>query len=397
MNKTNASICIQAKWKTQLINALIFFLCLFSVSTLFQSLSEKVALNRIVAIFIVFILITLNSKSMELKNLIRILLLAGISVFHLFLSENFFRDLTDVIYILTTILVIIAISNKDNVIIFRRSLMNSSKIILILACIECFIVLCLLIGKIGYTQSSQWGMNSYFRGLCNSEHTMASLGCMLLAMLLVANSNRVHSPWLILLFSIIPSYAILQTGARIFLFPLGILLFFIIEGNVKARWMKFIVYSISILLGVYIAESSGMANKFIYALSNQYASNALSAFTSGRSEFWKADLNNYLSGNVITLLIGNGFSSIYNLNYHLFGIKIWSHNDIIHLLNCVGFIGCYSYISIILLALKRIKFQVRRLAVILIIYGYVFIPMLLNGFFPYQHLLYSFVFLYFAI
>ena len=196
---------------------------------------------------------------------------------------------------------------------------------------------------------------------------------------------------------LIPSFGILESGARVFLFPMAILLVLYIQYTIKKPLLRIIIYIFGIVCGLAVILRSNMAEKFAFVANNQYATNAFSSFTSGRSEFWAVDLKYYFTGNIFQLLFGRSFSEVYAINLKEVRLEIWSHNDLIHLLNGAGLIGTMLYLMILKDVFREIRSAIRSNLQYIMLLAYVFLPMLLNGFFPYQHYLYSFFILFFIL
>jgi hypothetical protein len=116
-------------------------------------------------------------------------------------------------------------------------------------------------------------------------------------------------------------------------------------------------------------------------------------FTSGRSVFWLIDLRAFYDFGFLNKLAGNGFDYIYYVNKTFYNMEIWAHNDIINLLLSVGLIGTSVYLFVIGRMIKNINVTVGKRFPSALLISYVVFPALINGFFMYQHYLYSFVIL----
>ena len=139
---------------------------------------------------------------------------------------------------------------------------------------------------------------------------------------------------------------------------------------------------------------SGMATKFNFVRGNQYISNtALGQMSSGRIDFWKIDLIAYSQYGFLEKLVGNGFDRVYQINRDSYGLSIWSHNDVINLLLSVGALGTLVYLLEVRKVLIIISRSVEKTLVRWLMFAYIVFPLLLNGFFGYQHYVYSVVIL----
>ena len=369
---------------------IVALIILFSFTTSVQSLVDIVSLNRIVGAIITILLMVLFCNHTQKRLFIKMAVLILIAITSLIFTRNLAKEINDLIYLFVTLLMMAVIPRNKQ--LFQKAIEKRTNIIIAVMTIECILLAVLLITRTGY--SYNWGGSRYFRGLCNSQHTMASLCCLIIS-LLVYTSKKKGNYFSIGLLMLIPSYAVLETGARVFLFPLAILLFIYVLYAVRKRYLRILIYCFGIAVGGFIILHSTMAEKFSFVTGNLYASNFASAFTSGRAEFWKVDLDLFFSGNVFQLLLGRSFSDVYLTNLQQVNLDIWAHNDIIHLLVGMGIIGASLYISIIFNTLKSIKNNIDNRLLFTVLVLYIFIPLLLNGFFGYQHYVYSFMILYF--
>lgn len=374
--------------KNTALKYLVYLILLFSLTTLCQSLFDRVPINKILgALIAVFSGIVFMVHPKRKVFLIFYILLMD-ACFSIAVSVNISKDINDWIFFFTTILVLMVIADPNNRVYLEENIYKDIKLIRWLVHVECLILAVLLITRTGYTY--HWGEGSYFVGLCNSQHTLASLCCLILSMLLmvciVQNNNKLWYGVLML----VPSFGILESGARVFMFPMAILLVLYIQYTIKNPLLRILIYFLGMVCGLAIIFRSNMAEKFAFVVNNQYATNAFSSFTSGRSEFWAVDLKYYFTGNLFQLLFGRSFSEVYAINLKEVGLEIWSHNDLIHLLNGAGLIGGIMYLLILKDVFHEIRSAIHSNLQYLMLMAYVFLPMLLNGFFPYQHYLYSF-------
>ena len=378
--------------RIHLVNLIILLIVVFSFTTTVQSLFDRFSINRIIGGLLAVVSALLFFIRPEIKSFYKVTVLFVIALISLVSSVDISKDLTDFIYLFATILMILNISNKNNTALFIKSFNKFLKPISFFVIVECGILLVLLLTKKGYAY--HWGESRYFLGLCNGQHTMASLCCLIVTftIFIILQKKKHLIFWGMLV--LIPSYAIFETGARVFLFPLAILLFFLIQISVKRKAIRISIYSIGIVLFVLIILHSSMLDKFQFVTGNSYAGNLARDFSSGRTEFWKVDLELFASGNFFQIIFGRGFASVYLTNLKKVSMEIWAHNDIIHLLVGTGICGAYIYISIVYTAFRNVKKLFKNRYVFAVLVVYVIVPMLLNGFFVLQHYVYSFVTLY---
>ena len=136
-----------------------------------------------------------------------------------------------------------------------------------------------------------------------------------------------------------------------------------------------------------------MANKFEFASGNIYADSLLSAITNGRNEIWLTDILAWANSGPMGIAFGNSFSTIYELNNRVLALSIWAHDDLVMLLYGFGLVGLCLYLACLFTLFRSMCASLGR-GVVMLLVVFILFPMLLNGFFPYQHLVYAYVLLY---
>lgn len=381
--------------RNKLINMLVTLMLLFSATTMYQSLFDKIAINRILGAIIALIAAALFLIKPERKLFISVMFLVFDFVFSVFLTVDISKEINEWIYVFTTIFLITVISQEKNSRSFTWFFIKKKKLINFLIHFECVTLVVLLILGVGLTH--KWGEGTYFLGFCNTEHTMGSLCCMLISMILFYCKALKKTSVYYLGLSFIPSYAILQCGARVFLIPMAIMIFLLIRFSVSSKIWRLCIGIVGIAGAGYVMMKSAMIDKFITVLNNPTPASSLASFTSGRSEFWVVDLNYFFSGNVFELLFGRAFANIYDVNYKAVNMSIWCHNDIIYFLVGGGLVGAFIYLYVIKRSFTNIRVNIKSKVSLIMLILYMILPMLLNGFMVLQHFVYSFVILYFTI
>lgn len=373
---------------------IVVLITVFSLTTILQSLFERFSINRLIGGIIAFLSTFVFLIKPQRKMFVRVMILLCIAIKTILVSMNIHKDVNDLIFLFTTVMLITICTQQSNVEIFIKSCNKNKKCILSIAVLDCIILLYLLITKTGYTRS--WD-GEYFLGLCNTQHTMGSVCCLVIALLFLS-SNMYKRKWVYLgLLILIPAYALLETGARTFLIPLVIMCYLFISYEVPNKHTRVLICMSGICLAIIFFSSSGIATKFLYTANNNYSTDVISNITSGRSKFWIIDLSIFSSGNPIEWLIGQSFSRVYSVNLETTNMEIWAHNDIIHLLVGIGLVGTGIYLMLIFRVIKEMFFVTDSLLNKFLLALYIFFPMFFNGFFVYQHYFYSFLILFFII
>ncbi|MCR4697459.1 MAG: hypothetical protein K5654_09135 [Lachnospiraceae bacterium] len=380
--------------RKRLISTIVSLIIVYSFTTIIQSKIDIFSINKIVGgtlAFLSVILFCIKPKPSAFLGIFYFIINALISIIT---SKRISIEINDFVYLFATLLMLVTISNEKNIELFLDALKKRRKIIIIFVILECIILLYLLITKTGY--SYHWGEGRYFHGMCNSQHTMASDACLIISFLVfLAKTDKRYIRYGLL--AIIPAYAIFETGARVFLIPLAILTVYLIQNKFRKRFARIIIYIIGIVVSAYIMVNSAMMDKFSFVINNPYAINQMSGFTSGRTEFWKEDIKLFISGSPIQILFGRTFWDVYSTNFLKVRMEIWAHNDLIHLLIGTGLVGASIYTLFICYSLFSVRDKINNKTTYIMLIIYVVLPLFFNGFFLYQHFLYSFVVLLFAI
>ena len=373
------------------IRVTVFLMIAYVTTTMLQGLFGTLPVNRLVGFALVVLLAYewISSKKSHLAYLVLcgfiILALRSLSV-----ASDVSQEIADWVYLASTLLVLALIGSSDRRIQVYSALLRYRSFIQITVAFAVLLLLGLLVTRTGYVVA--WGEEPYFKGLCNTEHTLASI-CILLLVLIVFLS-RTGEPLPFCAFaSAIVLFALLETGARTYLVPGAICALLLIDGMVNHGWLKVILVFLLVLIGGSVFMGSGMMNKFMFAQGNIYADSLLSAVTNGRNEIWLTDLLAWLQSGPIGLVIGSSFSRIYSVNEAALSLSIWAHNDFIMLLFGTGLIGLVLYSGCLAHVFKNMARSLgkRDFAVLAL---FVLFPLFFNGFFPYQHLVFGSVFLF---
>ena len=367
-----------------------FVLYMFSV--LFYNLIPFSA-TLVIGLFIVLILFVKIIQMVTIKWVLLLFYLAFVLLYTSFVTDNLTGNFSDFVRILTVFLLICCMSdlNISNHIIV--ALTNNKKIIRRASQIGSLITIVMLIMPSCYAVEASWGeSNRYFLGFAPSLHVTASCMCLCMAMYLFSLQGRKFETKEIFFF-LPPIVAILQSGARIYLICAAGILFLYYYSKNKNRKIKYVLIPLAIIIGGYILLNSNIMDKFLFTQEGYAPSdfNTIDRFTSGRTVFWMRDVIAFNNSNVIEKLFGHGFTYILSVSGHT------GHNDVLHMLLGVGVIGCILYVGVFinaisfsLIKLKRKGFSKPFVAIVgMGLVLYIFSPMILNGLFGYQHLLYS--------
>lgn len=380
------------------IDVFLAFACAYTVATLLDRKISSIPLTRVLGmcISVSFVLIIIKKIT---KTEFYILAATIISICVSFaVTKNLSINFKDSLWFLNTILCIALGTNSS----FKKRLMLSvkkrRKLIFNTILLSDIILLCAIITPSSYGNAWNWGnSDGFFIGFSQNGHTLCSCCCLLLVLIMLAFQNQKMRIREYILY-IPPIYGIFFSGARTFLIPAAVLLLSGIFVKVKNKKKRLVITLLLALIFVVLLKNSSMMDKFNFTANNKYATSVLSSITNGRSDFWKYDLNAFGNYNIFYMLFGKGFDYIYTLNQTGYGLYIYAHNDLINFLVCLGIFGTAIYIFNWL----RFTFRTQKetcngvkleISTRILFAVYVWIPMLLNGMFSYQHYVFSCVFL----
>lgn len=200
---------------------------------------------------------------------------------------------------------------------------------------------------------------------------------------------------------IIPAIVVVAVGmgaARSYLVSILVLVIVYYFLKVERTQAKVLVFICALFSTRFIFHSN-IFERFTIATNQAALSNQgqLDALTSGRTMFWVLDIQAFFSKNIFEQLFGSGFDYLYTYNLEHYGLRIWAHNDFIHLINSVGIVGLIVYCVILYRLIVSIRNTCKNY------YGRIKYPTgllfifvvglaLINGFYTYQQYIYSTVF-----
>lgn len=156
----------------------------------------------------------------------------------------------------------------------------------------------------------------------------------------ISTGNRKYGYFLLL-----PLYTTFMGESRTYLLIncSFVLLYIYMTVKNKRRFYRLLIPILAVF-GVFVILG-GIADKIGASLgSNAYwdAIDPWAQFTSGRSVFWRWDIEAFFDLPLWQQFVGNGFNFVYDVNgSHM--TKIWAHNDYINILMNFGYIGFVIY------------------------------------------------------
>ena len=377
---------------------LLFFICVYTIATLFNNKIPSIPLARIIGMFISAMMFIIMASQMTKKMFITFMLSVMPIIISFAVAGDYSTNFKDAVWFFTTVMSVCLGADRKFRDEFKSVIYRKRKTILYTVLI-CDLILCLaIVSPSSYGNAWSWGdSEGFFVGFAQNGHTLCSCCCLLLVLImLIFQDEKMRMREYILYFP--PLYGVFFSGARTFLIPVAVLLLSGVFIKVKNRKARLGITLVLIVAFVLFLQNSSMMDKINFASNNKYATNVLSSITNGRSEFWNYDLRTFSQFNILGWLFGKGFDYIYRLNQRAYGLAIYAHNDLINFLVCLGLFGTVTYFS------NWIRFTFRtqtetysgyklELSTKILFALYVWAPMLLNGMFAYQHYVYSCVLL----
>lgn len=287
---------------------------------------------------------------------------------------------------LSSILLIIFISDEKNIENFKNLILNNMKFLKLNVIIINITQLYLLLTNKGYLYRHSWGGN-FYHGTNSMPHTLSYL--MLVTMILVCLIILFEKDRIFFIFAIIPLYAIFESGARISL-VLGLMLLMILidltfTKKVKSVFLKVLFVLFIMFVFMYLFRDKIMQSDLWNKITLRDSSGNSSA---GRFYIWSDIIDKYINnGNLIQMFFGQGDdkSYYYNSINPLVKSSVWAHNDFIQILIGKGAIGLSIYIYWLYYIMKVLVVKSFNIYTILIIM-FVIIACMLNGFYTYKDL-----------
>ncbi|MGK0466732.1 O-antigen ligase family protein [Clostridium sp.] len=316
---------------------LLFYLIV--LRPLFRIFSDKIEILSdinsigVLVLAVVILFFERKFKSMDLLCLIYIVILSAISLIS---AENINFAIKDPYWLIIAILMLIFARSKGILEDFRRFIVVNNKLI------KWELIIINLILLLSFFDSScyvaKWGGGKYFTSYAEGPHPLGAL--MILTIVITLTLSKVTKSKKIYLLLIIPSIAVLLTGARIMLVTLIALYLTIVKLDIKS-FSRLTVISIIMFFFKDIFKKLPSINKFLLQSST-------GDISSGRFEFWMVDIQGFLDSDLLNKFIGSGFDYPYLLNFRTRGVYIWAHNDIINLILSIGIIGLTIYLCFII-------------------------------------------------
>lgn len=156
---------------------------------------------------------------------------------------------------------------------------------------------------------------------------------------------QIHNKNVYMLSFLISSLCILMGSSRTYLAVLLCAWLLLIYIKINDKKIFPCVVILCLCLFVLLVLVSPISEKFLNTTNRtSIGMDPLEAFTSGRSVFWKYDVQQIFKSGPLELVFGHGVNWLFYLNYAFFGNPLWAHNDFIQILSDYGLLGLCIYL-----------------------------------------------------
>ena len=331
---------------------LVLLIAAYTAFALIQGVIIGFSMNRVIGIAVVFTLIVDFVFHLTGPRVVAACLVCTVAAIGMgMLTTNLSEEIEFWVYWGCTLLLLSYISRPRALGQLYGACVRCRKLLAAITLIGSLLIFGLIVTHTGYVGG--WG-GSYFAGLCNTKHTMASVCCLVLAAALLCWRMGVIPRWLLFASGAVVTFALLQTGARTYLVPALVIWLFMVNRTIEQRWIRVAVIAALSIVALVAFASSGMAEKFEYLDGLDDASGS-SSFSSGRVDYWSTDLAAFAESGLFSQLIGNSASFVYDLNQRTFFMRIWSHDDFVMVLCAAGVVGLCTYLATLCLFFSRVR------------------------------------------
>lgn len=321
---------------------------LFPITTLFSYYFD--AINKVLFAIIFLILIYMVYRRIKKSVVAAVFILMIVYIYTIVKTGTIPYNINELFYF--PFMILYLIYSNDHIAELKKYFIKDKKYISCIVNIWTILVLVSFAMPSSYTV--EWGGASYFGSYCRTVWRLAPTCVFVMAVSIIGINLYKNKKYFV--YSIVPFIAILAGGSRTYVmvaFCLILIAWYCVLNSKK----NFVLTCIPFLLIIlFIMLNSSVMNKFsatTYSSSSYF--DLWGTITSGRSIFWAADIESFFKSSIITKLFGQGFNSVYEINYKAFGGKVWAHNDFIQCLISHGLIGLMLYLLVMFRIFRNLK------------------------------------------
>lgn len=380
------------KVKESETDLLLIVFSIYSITALTQNL-WPFKINRLVAGAAIVVLAFANLRKAGKLDVCIYIHLVFVTVYTFLIAKSKGTNLVDCVYYATAFLQLLYFARDYSWEKMAQSVERLHKFLGVIVIVDLVIVLVELLNPGCYVQS--WGDYQYFYGWSDSAHTIAACCCLAMSLAMVYFVGQKPSFRQLVVMEVY-IFAILQTGARIYLIPSLMIPYLYFRTQVTHSFVKLGVGVVVLNLPGLFLGNAGMLKKFQVQMETTIPEIALNQFSNGRGSIWSTDLMAWIQGTPAEKLFGHGFDFIYDLNLEKLNIAIGAHNDYIGILVCAGVVGLMCYLILTVRFLQQCC-KGQDILTLLPIVGCMLIQAFLNGFYTYYHYFASFLLMVLAV
>lgn len=372
----------------------LYLMLLYLISTLLQGLFPF-SLNRVLVFAALVIIICYDIFYLTKWRIFLCVYIAFGAGFTALNASEISLHIKDWIYFATTLLFIDFVSDDSVCKSFAAAIEDAGKPIRVVSLTCCALTLLSLVLPSSY--DIRWGGDVYYFGFAGDPHVVAYGLSLLAAFRVLAYRGKPFSILDLCLLVFIMA-AVFMTGARTYIIPAVIIIYSYMEEKIHNKNARRMMYGLMFFAVILILLNSNMVEKFSWAgdwnPANMY--DWINAVTSGRLHFWTVDLLEFAKSSWLEKLLGCGFDHVYLTNLKYVNMKIWAHNDLIHLLLGSGVVSVFVYIAAWIRFARQYRNYIKSWLLRFCVFVYIVFPMMFNGVFIHTHYLMSiFVFAFF--
>lgn len=366
------------------INVYSLLIVTLLIYILFALLQSVIPFNKIFGALIPLELLIISFFSLKKRDIWTLFYIIIVTFFSIMNMKEFSEPNEDIIYFPIAVLVLSKMLDKSVINRLSKELLKFRKFIYY----EVIVInIILLIGLfLPQCYSTNMGETVY-KGFTYSGHTFASCISLTLSIYIFYLVDE-KKYFIKILWVILPLYCIFLSGARTFLISVFLILCILYERKIKYVKNSKLIIAIFFIVMIIMFMSSSLYDKFFETANNKYISeNKLEAITSGRLIWWRYDLQAFQELNWFQKIFGAGHELVYDVNKEMYGLYIWAHNDFIQVLVSLGLFGFLGYCMLIINIYIKLRKENKKYAIILL--AYIMCAAIVNGFYKYQHYVFS--------
>lgn len=323
--------------KINIKKIIMYIVIFFPITTVIQGIPVLGNINRVMMFLLLgFMMMGMYGKKTKIKNIL-ISFITVILYICAIANTNKGVELNLNIYFYFLFWIIFFIYIKENYNLLMEFVREKYDIIFKVINVWSAIVIISLFFR------SSYNVDGYFSPFGCGEHRFGSC-CVMITTLIYIVASRVNKKS-VTLYYILPIIGIGLSGARTYLAIYIVLILCIFYMNCKNK-MIFYISLIPVLIFIMVLiKISPVGDKFVNTYTDGY-NGMLATFTSGRSHFWKYDIEAFNELSILKKMIGNGFDFVYYINLTKVNLSIWAHNDFINVLMNFGYIGLILYLYV---------------------------------------------------